>query len=70
MRYCSSCSLPPGPGLKDFIKEREFKDIQLSGTHLMEDDHSPPPYLNEEIIAGRNRKGNEEINIFLGVLKY
>ncbi|XP_003384079.1 PREDICTED: CDK5 regulatory subunit-associated protein 1-like [Amphimedon queenslandica] len=56
MRYYSSCSLPPGPGLEDFIKEREFKDIQLSGTALMEDDHSPPPYLNEETIAGRNRK--------------
>ena len=60
MRYYSSCSFPPGPGLKDFIKEREFRDMQLSGTAPIDDDHSPPPYLNEETIAGRNRKGIEK----------
>lgn len=46
-------SLPPGPELKDFIRENEINSIK--GASSTSEDS--PPYLSERQLAGRNRKG-------------
>lgn len=46
-------SFPPGPELKDFIRENEINSIK--GASSTSEDS--PPYLSEGQLAGRNRKG-------------